>query len=163
MFQYCDLVSYFHALFIFFADAKPYLQLFMAEVLQLFEWMQKHGKINIASYSSYIKFMGERKDISKALNVYETINDQTMRNNSSICNSVLSSLVKNNKFEKAMSMFEQMKQNGLLPDVVTYSTVCFYNSYYVLDSLLVFNIFKICILGSFSSPLKNVFRKCIVK
>ncbi|XP_010681791.3 pentatricopeptide repeat-containing protein At1g10910, chloroplastic isoform X1 [Beta vulgaris subsp. vulgaris] len=92
-------------------------------LIQLFEWMQKHGKINIASYSSYIKFMGERKDISKALNVYETINDQTMRNNSSICNSVLSSLVKNNKFEKAMSMFEQMKQNGLLPDVVTYSTL----------------------------------------
>ncbi|KNA15056.1 hypothetical protein SOVF_101710 [Spinacia oleracea] len=90
---------------------------------QLFEWMQKHGKINVASYSSYIKFMGESKDISRALNVYETINDEAVKNNISICNSVLSCLIKNKKFDKAMSMFKKMKQNGLQPDVVTYSTL----------------------------------------
>lgn len=93
------------------------------DLSQLFEWMQKHGKVNVASYSSYIKYMGESKDISKVFIVYETIKDEAMRNNISICNSVLSCLVKNNKFHKAMSMFEQMKQNGLQPDVVTYSTL----------------------------------------
>lgn len=105
----------------------------MVDVLQLFEWMQKHGKINVASYSSYIKFMGESKDISRALNVYETINDEAVKNNISICNSVLSCLIKNKKFDKAMSMFKKMKQNGLQPDVVTYSTVSVYQWYNLLS------------------------------
>ncbi|CAO2829923.1 unnamed protein product [Amaranthus hypochondriacus] len=93
------------------------------DLSQLFEWMQKHGKINAASYSSYIKFMGESKDILKALNVYNNINDEDMKNHISICNSVLSCLVKNNISDRAMSMFDEMKQNGLRPDVVTYSTL----------------------------------------
>ena len=69
--------------------------------------------------------MGESKDISKALIVYKTISDEDMKNHISICNSVLSCLVKNNISDRAMSMFEEMKHNGLRPDVVTYSTVWF--------------------------------------
>ena len=107
------------------ADVKVILTVACVDILQLFEWMQKHGKINVASYSSYIKFMGESKDISKALIVYKTISDEDMKNHISICNSVLSCLVKNNISDRAMSMFEEMKHNGLRPDVVTYSTVWF--------------------------------------
>jgi len=66
----------------------------MIGALQLFEWMLKHGKINAASYSSYIKFMAESRNTSKALNVYKSISDEAMRNNVSICNSVLSCLVR---------------------------------------------------------------------
>ncbi|KAH9625210.1 hypothetical protein KSS87_003590 [Heliosperma pusillum] len=93
-----------------------------SDLSQVFEWMRKHGKINTASYSSYMKFMTETKDVSKALNAYETISDEAMRNNISICNSLLSCLVKNNMFDKATTLFDQMKQNGLQPDVITYST-----------------------------------------
>jgi len=99
----------------------------MIGALQLFEWMLKHGKINAASYSSYIKFMAESRNTSKALNVYKSISDEAMRNNVSICNSVLSCLVKNNSFDEAIDLFERMKQSGLQPDVVTYSTVCFFS------------------------------------
>ncbi|KAK9676336.1 hypothetical protein RND81_11G070200 [Saponaria officinalis] len=93
------------------------------DLSQLFEWMRKNGKINVASYSSYMKFMTETKDVSRALNAYETISDESMRNNTSICNSVLSCMVKNNMFDGAIKLFHQMKQNGLQPDVVTYSTL----------------------------------------
>ncbi|XP_074274993.1 pentatricopeptide repeat-containing protein At1g10910, chloroplastic [Silene latifolia] len=93
------------------------------DLSQVFEWMRKHGKINIASYSSYIKFMTETRDVSRALNAYEAISDEAMRNNISICNSLLSCLVKNNMFDKAITLFYQMKQNGLQPDVITYSTL----------------------------------------
>ncbi|KAA8545527.1 hypothetical protein F0562_020311 [Nyssa sinensis] len=61
------------------------------ELSQLFDWMQKHGKINISSYSSYIKFLGNS--------------------------------LRSGKFESSIKLFHQMKQGGLKPDVVTYSTL----------------------------------------
>ena len=85
--------------------------------------MRKNGKVNVASYSSYMKYMSEIRDVSRALSVYETIPNATLRNNTSVCNSVLSCLVKNDMFDEAVSLFHQMKVNGLQPDVVTYSTV----------------------------------------
>ncbi|KAL8137827.1 hypothetical protein V2J09_003828 [Rumex salicifolius] len=93
------------------------------ELIQLFEWMEEHGKVNISTYSSYIKFTGESLNPTKALEVYNRITDKSVRNHTSVCNSVLSCLIKNRKFDSASSLFHQMKQNGLQPDVVTYSTL----------------------------------------
>ncbi|GAB4848140.1 hypothetical protein Ancab_002806 [Ancistrocladus abbreviatus] len=93
------------------------------DLSQFFEWMQKHGKVNGSSYSSYIKFLGEEKNLRKALETYDSISDDTIRNNVSICNSLLSCLVKNKKFEEAIDLFDRMKQHGLEPDAVTYSVL----------------------------------------
>ncbi|CAI9103864.1 OLC1v1002438C1 [Oldenlandia corymbosa var. corymbosa] len=93
------------------------------ELSELFDWMQKHEKTNFASYSSYIKFMGKSLNPTKALEIYNNIKDDCTKNNVSVCNSVLSCLVKNKKFETSLKMFTQMKREGLKPDIVTYSTL----------------------------------------
>lgn len=95
----------------------------LQELSQLFNWMQQNGKISVASYSSYIKLMGKSLNPVKALEIYNSIKDELTRNNVSICNSVLSCLVRNGKFESSIKVFRQMKQDGLVPDIVTYSAL----------------------------------------
>lgn len=97
--------------------------------LQLFDWMQLHGKTNIASYSSYIKFVGRDSNSAKAIEIYNSIKDDSTRSNVSVCNSTLCCLIKCGKFNSSLKLFNQMKQTGLVPDIVTYSTVCYSNPY----------------------------------
>ena len=92
-------------------------------IWQLFDWMQQNGKISPSSYSSYIKFMGESHNPVGVLEIYNRIEDESTKTNVFVCNSVLGSLVRNGKFDSSMKLFSQMKQNGLKPDVFTYSTV----------------------------------------
>ncbi|XP_057495606.1 LOW QUALITY PROTEIN: pentatricopeptide repeat-containing protein At1g10910, chloroplastic-like [Actinidia eriantha] len=93
------------------------------ELSQLYDWMQKNGRISISSYSSYIKFIGNGLNPVKALEIYNNIDDELTRNNVSVCNSVLSCLVRSGKFESSIRLFHQMKKDGLKPDVVTYTTL----------------------------------------
>ncbi|KAF3435174.1 hypothetical protein FNV43_RR22261 [Rhamnella rubrinervis] len=93
------------------------------DLSQLFEWMQQNGKISASSYSSYIKFMGKSLNPVKALEIYNSIQDESAKRNVFICNSVLTSLVWSGKFDSSIKMFHQMKKDGLAPDVVTYSTL----------------------------------------
>ncbi|XP_076887690.1 pentatricopeptide repeat-containing protein At1g10910, chloroplastic-like [Bidens hawaiensis] len=95
----------------------------LKELSQVFEWMQQYGKLNFASYSSYIKLMGKSLNHNKALEIYNGIEDRLIRVNPSVCNSVLGCLIKNGKLEKSFELFRQMKHDGLVPDVVTYSTL----------------------------------------
>lgn len=97
--------------------------------MQLFDWMQNHAKTNIASYSSYIKFVGRDSNSAKALEIYNSIKDESTRINVSVCNSTLSCLIKCGKFNSSLKLFNQMKQAGLVPDIITYSTVCYSNLY----------------------------------
>ncbi|XP_038683179.1 pentatricopeptide repeat-containing protein At1g10910, chloroplastic isoform X1 [Tripterygium wilfordii] len=91
------------------------------DLSQLFDWMLEHNKINVSSYSSYIKFMGESVNFVKALEIYNTIPDESAKTNVVVCNSVLSCLVKNGKFDSSIKLFHKMKQDGLTPDIFTYS------------------------------------------
>lgn len=92
--------------------------------MQLFEWMRNHGKINVASYSSYMKQMGRSLGAAKAIEIYNSIPEKGTRVDAAVCNSVLSCLIRNGKFDTGVKLFEQMKIDGLVPDVITYSTVC---------------------------------------
>lgn len=94
------------------------------QLLQLFEWMLQNEKVSASSYSSYIKFMGKSLNPVKALEIYNNIQDESTKKNVHICNSVLGSLIRSGKFDVSFKLFDQMKQNGLTPDAVTYSTVC---------------------------------------
>lgn len=85
--------------------------------------MQETGKTNISSYSSYIKFMGRGLNPLKALEVYNNIQEVSIKNSIFICNSILNCLVRNGKFDTSVKLFHQMKNDGLCPDTVTYSTV----------------------------------------
>ncbi|KAJ3681716.1 hypothetical protein LUZ60_014289 [Juncus effusus] len=102
----------------YFGESKKWSQ-----VNQLFEWMQKHDAFNFASYSSYFKYMGLSRDPIKALKVYDCIKDEDIKQNVSVCNSVLGCLVRNGRSETALKLFDQMKSNCLKPDLVTYSTL----------------------------------------
>lgn len=93
------------------------------DLSQLFDWMQQHGKTNSASYSSYIKFVGRGSNSMKAIEIYGNIKDETMRGNVSVCNSTLYCLIKSGKIENTFKLFNQMKRGGLVPDIVTYSTL----------------------------------------
>ncbi|KAG7591237.1 Pentatricopeptide repeat [Arabidopsis thaliana x Arabidopsis arenosa] len=92
------------------------------DLIQLFEWMQQHGKISVSTYSSCIKFVGA-KNVSKALDIYQGIPNESTKINVYICNSILSCLVKNGKLDSCIKLFDQMKRDGLKPDVVTYNTL----------------------------------------
>ncbi|KAM3694417.1 hypothetical protein ACJW31_07G056100 [Castanea mollissima] len=81
------------------------------------------GKINALTYSSYMKFMRKNLNPVKAMELYNGIKDESAKNNVFISNSVLSCLVRNGKFDSSIKMLHQMKQDGLMPDVVTYSMV----------------------------------------
>ncbi|KAL3638164.1 hypothetical protein CASFOL_018034 [Castilleja foliolosa] len=93
------------------------------DLSQLFDWMRQHDKTNIASYSSYIRFVGRDSNSMKALEIYNSIKDESTRNNVSVCNSTLYCLIKSGKFDSSVKLFNQMKQAGLVPDIVTYSTL----------------------------------------
>uniref|UniRef100_A0A2P2K6D3 Pentatricopeptide repeat-containing protein n=1 Tax=Rhizophora mucronata TaxID=61149 RepID=A0A2P2K6D3_RHIMU len=90
---------------------------------QLFDWMREHNKISASSYSSYIKFVGKGLNPAKVLEIYNNIPDESMKANVFICNSVLSCLVRNGKFDVSIKLFYDMKRAGLTPDAITYSTL----------------------------------------
>ncbi|KAL0794533.1 hypothetical protein Bca101_065910 [Brassica carinata] len=94
----------------------------LQDLIQLFDWMQQHGKVSDSTYSSCIKFVGA-KSVSKALDIYHSIPDESTKTNVFICNSILSCLVKNGKLDSCIKLFDQMKRDGLKPDVVTYNTL----------------------------------------
>jgi pentatricopeptide repeat protein len=86
--------------------------------------MQENNKLDVYSYSHYIKFMANKLDASTMLKLYNNIKDESAKDNVYVCNSVLRCLIKKGKFDTAIKLFQQMKQDGLVPDLVTYSTVC---------------------------------------
>ncbi|XP_045817855.1 pentatricopeptide repeat-containing protein At1g10910, chloroplastic-like [Trifolium pratense] len=92
-------------------------------ISQLFLWMQENKKLDVYSYSHYIKFMANKLDASTMLKLYNNIQDESVKDNVYVCNSVLSCLIKKGKFDTAIKLFQQMKQDGLVPDLVTYSTL----------------------------------------
>lgn len=102
--------------------------------------MQQHGKVSDSTYSSCIKFVGA-KSVSKALEIYQSIPDDSTKTNVYICNSVLSCLVKNGKLDSCIKLFDQMKRDGLKPDVVTYNTVCHYMQHLVFFFCIGFIIY----------------------
>ncbi|KAI3715714.1 hypothetical protein L6452_22700 [Arctium lappa] len=95
----------------------------LKDLSQLFEWMQENMKLNFASYSSYVKLMGKSLHPNKALEIYNGIEDNLTRVNPSVCNSVLGCLTKNGKLDSSLELFRHMKRDGLVPDVITYSTL----------------------------------------
>ncbi|CAL0309555.1 unnamed protein product [Lupinus luteus] len=92
-------------------------------ISQLFLWMQQNNKLDTSSYSHYIRFMANQLDAPNMLQLYNSIPHQLAKNNVYLCNSVLRCLVRKAKFDTAIKLFQQMKQDGLVPDVVTYSTL----------------------------------------
>lgn len=74
--------------------------------------------------------MGLSHNPNKALEIYYGIPDKSMKVNVSVCNSILGCMVANGRFDSSLKLFELMKDDGLLPDLVTYSTVQFSNSFF---------------------------------
>ena len=92
--------------------------------LQLFEWMKENDKLSAPTYTSFFSVLGKGGRVEKALHVFNDLPlDSDIRRNVYVCNSVLSTLVYNGKVDKAFRLFEQLKQEGLKPDIITYSTV----------------------------------------
>lgn len=87
-----------------------------------------------------MKFMGKSLNPVKAIEIYNGIHDESAKNNVFICNSVLSCLVRNDKFDRSLKLFHQMKMDGLMPDAVTYSTVGYFTSYYVIPNFLLASV-----------------------
>ncbi|WVY93288.1 hypothetical protein V8G54_032376 [Vigna mungo] len=92
-------------------------------ISQLFKWMQENNKIDVSSYSHYMRFMASNLDAAEMLQLYHNIQDESARKNILVCNSVLGCLIKKGKFDSGMKLFQQMRLDGLVPDLVTYSTL----------------------------------------
>lgn len=69
--------------------------------------------------------MGLSRNPNKALEIYYGIPDKSMKVNVSVCNSILGCVMANGRFDSSLKLFELMKDDGLSPDLVTYSTVQF--------------------------------------
>ncbi|CAI0375803.1 unnamed protein product [Linum tenue] len=83
--------------------------------------MEKQGKVSVASYSNCIKFMGKSLNLTKALEIYRGIPDESTKSNVIVCNSGLSCLVRSGKFDSSIKLFHEMKHSGLTPDAITYT------------------------------------------
>lgn len=93
---------------------------------QLFDWMKTNDKISAPTYTSFFSVLGKAGRAEKALRVFNELPaDDAVRSNVYVCNSILSTLVYNGKVDKAFRLFELLKQEGLKPDIITYSTVSF--------------------------------------
>ncbi|KAI4296244.1 hypothetical protein L6164_036217 [Bauhinia variegata] len=95
----------------------------LQDISKLFLWMQENRKLDASSYVSYWRFMGNKVDAAKMLDLYGCIQDESTRNNVYVCNSVLRNLIRKGKFDSSIKLFQKMKEDGLIPDVVTYSTL----------------------------------------
>uniref|UniRef100_A0A0E0JK54 Pentacotripeptide-repeat region of PRORP domain-containing protein n=1 Tax=Oryza punctata TaxID=4537 RepID=A0A0E0JK54_ORYPU len=93
------------------------------ELSKVFGWMQEHDMLNIASYSSYFKYLGLSRNPARALQVYGAIRENSTRIHVSVCNSVLGCLVKNGRFDSSFKLYDEMIREGLSPDLFTYSTL----------------------------------------
>uniref|UniRef100_A0A0E0FN72 Pentacotripeptide-repeat region of PRORP domain-containing protein n=1 Tax=Oryza nivara TaxID=4536 RepID=A0A0E0FN72_ORYNI len=93
------------------------------ELSKVFGWMQEHDMLNIASYSSYFKYLGLSRNPARALQVYGAIRENPTRIHVSVCNSVLGCLVKNGRFDSSFKLYDEMIREGLSPDLFTYSTL----------------------------------------
>ncbi|XP_057433490.1 pentatricopeptide repeat-containing protein At1g10910, chloroplastic isoform X2 [Lotus japonicus] len=92
-------------------------------ISQLFIWMQENNKLDVSSYSHYVRFMANKLDAAAMLKLYDSIQVESAKDNVYVCNSVLRCITRKGKFDAAMKLFQQMKEDGLVPDVVTYSTL----------------------------------------
>ncbi|KAK4794160.1 hypothetical protein SAY86_012154 [Trapa natans] len=93
------------------------------DLSKLFEWMRQSGNISASSYTSYITFTGKSLNPMKSLEIYKEISEHSLRTNTYICNAVLSCLVRTGRYNVSIKVFQEMKKDGLKPDVVTYSTL----------------------------------------
>uniref|UniRef100_A0A0D9V220 PROP1-like PPR domain-containing protein n=1 Tax=Leersia perrieri TaxID=77586 RepID=A0A0D9V220_9ORYZ len=93
------------------------------ELSKVFGWMQEHDMLNVASYSSYFKYLGLSRNPARALQVYGDIQEHSERVHVSVCNSVLGCLVKNGRFDSSFKLYDEMIREGLSPDLFTYSTL----------------------------------------
>jgi pentatricopeptide repeat protein len=93
-------------------------------VVQLFGWMKENEKLTAPTYTSFFSVLGKAGRAERALHIFNELSLlDPVRCNVFICNSLLSTLVYNGKVEKALRLFDQLKTEGLQPDVITYSTV----------------------------------------
>ncbi len=93
-------------------------------VVQLFGWMKENKKLTAPTYTSFFSVLGKAGRAERALHIFNELSLlDPVRCNVFICNSLLSTLVYNGKVEKALRLFDQLKTEGLQPDVITYSTV----------------------------------------
>jgi pentatricopeptide repeat protein len=90
----------------------------------LFDWMKEREKLSAPTYTSFFSVLGKAGRAERALYIFNELPVlDPVRCNVFVCNSILSTLVYNGKVDKALRLFEQMKVDGLQPDLITYSTV----------------------------------------
>ncbi|KAF3781595.1 Pentatricopeptide repeat-containing protein [Nymphaea thermarum] len=149
---------------------------------QLFDWMQKCDNVNVASYSTFFKFMGKSHNLVKALQVYNDIGDECTRYNASVCNALLGCFVRHGKFETSINLFEQMKKGGLTPDIVTYSTLLsgctkikdgyskslklmeeLKSNGLHMDSVIYGTVLAVCASNNHSKEAENFFQQMVVE
>ena len=85
--------------------------------------MQEKRKVDVSSYINYMKFMAKNLDAVKALEIYSSIQDESIKKNVFLCNCILTCLVRKHKYDMSIKLFKRMKEDGLVPDLVTYTTV----------------------------------------
>ncbi|KAL2636275.1 hypothetical protein R1flu_007754 [Riccia fluitans] len=89
----------------------------------LFDWMKEHGKVSAPTYTSFFSVLGKVSQVDKALEAFVELTDREIRSNVYVWNSILSVLVCNGKVDRAFQYFRLMKEEGIEPDKVTYSTM----------------------------------------
>ncbi|KAF2950758.1 pentatricopeptide repeat-containing protein At1g10910, chloroplastic isoform X2 [Oryza sativa Japonica Group] len=120
------------------------------ELSKVFGWMQEHDMLNIASYSSYFKYLGLSRNPARALQVYGAIRENPTRIHVSVCNSVLGCLVKNGRFDSSFKLYDEMIREGLSPDLFTYST---------MDSVIYGTLLAICASHNCCEKAEEYFQK----
>jgi pentatricopeptide repeat protein len=85
--------------------------------------MKANKKLKPQSVSIYIVSMGKAGQHIRALRSYKDLTDPDIKQNKFVCNTLLKVLSRAAYVEKAFQLFEDMKAEGFIPDVYSYSIV----------------------------------------
>lgn len=89
----------------------------------VFDWMKVNKKLKPQSVSNFIMMMGRAGFHYRALRAYKGLTDLNIKLNKFVCNALLKTLVDAGSIEKAFALFDEMKADGFVPDVYSYSTI----------------------------------------
>merc|ERR1719399_1218660 len=98
----------------------------LESAMKLFVEMKRqvpnHSKCSVV-FSTLVKAFTQRKEMHRAMELYETMKNQTSACTLVTYNTLIDACARLGEMEKATALFRDMCERGVDPDLITYSTV----------------------------------------
>lgn len=110
--------SDFNAILRRFGDLEKWQQVGL-----VFDWMKVNKKLVPTTVTSFFAMMGKAGHPEKALRAYKGLTISDIRRNKFVCNALFKILIESAYVKEAFNLFDEIKMDGFMPDLYTYSTL----------------------------------------